>query len=150
MKNKLLLYGNMDESWKHCVGERSQNTIKIGKTVLWCYDQDTIFSCDWVVPEGGLWVLVIVSFFSWMLFTEVWSVCENVCTSLYVCFYTNTLPPTHTPKQNSFHFPHKQQKDFQTYGHIQCPLWYDDPGHLLPTLWHMCHPLRITHSAGTS
>lgn len=94
--------------------------------------------------------LVMISFFSWMLFTEVWSVCENVCTSLYVC-YTNTLPPTHTPKQNYFHFPHKQQKDFQTLAIHSVPSVIRRPRASPSHLWHMCHPHWVTpRSAGTS
>ena len=95
--------------------------------------------------KSAIGFLVMISFFSWMLFTEVWSVGENVCTSLYVCYTSiKSLPtPTHTPKQNSFHVPHNQQKHFQTLAVHSVPsvIWpRASPSHL----WHVCHPHWVT------
>lgn len=93
--------------------------------------------------------LVMISFFIWMLFTEVWSVCENVCTSLYVCLCNTLPPPTHTQSKILSIFLITQQKDFQTLAIHSVPSVIQWPGHLLPTLWHM-YLYRSTHSAGTS
>lgn len=101
--------------------------------------------------KSAIGFLVMISFFSWMLFTEVWSVGENVCTSLYVCYTSiKSLPtPTHTPKQNSFHVP-QPAETFPNPSSTLSALCDMTQGISLPPMARVPSTLSHTCSAGTS